>query len=89
MKTFFSLNKNRTILSAYLDLLNVKHTKNNADKLYNEHPYKYSLFGLSEMLSEYKTPNAGIEVLNKESGIKELEVPFIVYIGNYFVLEPV
>lgn len=86
MKTFFSLNKNQTILSGYLDLLNVKHTKKNADKLYNEHPYKYSLFGLSEMLSEYKTPNAGIEVLNKESGIKELEAPFIAYIGNEFVL---
>lgn len=86
MKTNFSLNQNQTILSAYLDLLNVKHTKRYADKLYNEHPYKYSLFGLSKMLSEYKIPNAGIEFLNKENGIKELEVPFIAYAGNEFVL---
>lgn len=67
-------------------MLNVKHTKKYADKLYNEHPYKYSLFGLSKMLSEYKIPNAGIEILNKESGLKELEVPFIAYAGNEFVL---
>ena len=86
MRTFFFLNKSQTILSAYLDLLNVKHTKKYADKLYNEHPYKYSLFGLSKMLSEYKIPNAGIEILNKESGLKELEVPFIAYAGNEFVL---
>ena len=35
MRTFFFLNKSQTILSAYLDLLNVKHTKKYADKLYN------------------------------------------------------
>lgn len=35
MKTIFSLNKNQTILSAYLNLLNVKHAKKYANKLYN------------------------------------------------------
>lgn len=35
MKTIFSLNKNQIILSAYLNLLNVKHTKKYANKLYN------------------------------------------------------
>lgn len=55
MNTHFSLHKNRTLLSAYLSLLKVKHTARYADKLYNEHPYKYSLFGLSKMLSLLKS----------------------------------
>lgn len=82
MKTNLSLNKNQTILSAYLSLLKVKHTARYANKLYNEHPYKYSLFGLSKMLSEYKVPNAGVELLDKEQGISDLEAPFIAYAGN-------
>lgn len=86
MNTHFSLHKNRTLLSAYLSLLKVKHTARYADKLYNEHPYKYSLFGLSKMLLEYKIPNAGVEILNKEQGIKDLEPPFMAYAGNEFVL---
>ena len=86
MNTHFSLHKNRTLLSAYLSLLKVKHTARYADKLYNEHPYKYSLFGLSKMLSGYKIPNAGVEILNKEQGIKDLEPPFMAYAGNEFVL---
>lgn len=86
MKTLFSFNEGHTILASYLSLLKVKHTAKYADKLYNEHPYKYSLFGLSKMLSEYKIPNAGVEILNKEQGIKDLETPFIAYAGNEFVL---
>jgi len=38
------------------------------------------------MLSEYKVPNAGVELLDKEQGISDLEAPFIAYAGNEFVL---
>lgn len=84
--SFFYINRNQTILSAFLSLLNVKHTKAYADKLYNEHPYKYSLFGLSKMLSEYQIQNVGVNFSNKEIGLNELEVPFIAHAGNEFVL---
>lgn len=77
---------NKTILSVFLRLLHVKHTQSYADKLYNEHPYKYSLFGLSKMLSDYNIENVGINIANKEKGIKELEVPFIAHTGDDFVV---
>lgn len=81
-----SLSRNQTILSAFLNLLDVKYTKSYANKLYNEHPYKYSLFGLSKMLSEYKIQNIGIKISNKDTGIKDIETPFIAHAGNEFVL---
>ena len=79
-------NTNRTILSAFLDLLHVNHTQSFANKLYNEHPYKYSLYGLSKMLSDYNIENAGVSINNKKDGICELEVPFIAHTGDDFVL---
>lgn len=45
--------KSSTVFSAFVEMLGVKYTQSYADKLYHEHPYKYSFFGLSKMLSEY------------------------------------
>ena len=39
---------NKTLLSKLLLLLKVKHTKY-SDKLYFEHPYKYTFYGLERM----------------------------------------
>lgn len=86
MRKRFSLSNDQTILSAFFSLLNVKHTQSYANKLYNEHPYKYSLFGLSKMLSEYKIKNVGVDMSNKNEGINELEAPFIAHAGNEFIL---
>lgn len=76
----------RTILSAFLRLLHVSHTRRYADGLYNEHPYKYSLYGLSKMLSDYNIENAGISINNKREGISKLEVPFVAHTGDDFVI---
>lgn len=81
-----SPNSNRTIFSAFIGMLNVKYSQSYADKLYNEHPYKYSLFGLSKMLLEYNIENVGISITNKEKDIKELDVPFIAHTGDDFVI---
>lgn len=77
--------KKQNILSTYLGLLKVKHTQSYANTLYHEHPYKYSLWGLSKMLSEYDVENIGVIISNKKEGIKALEVPFIAHLGNEFV----
>jgi hypothetical protein len=45
--------KNNLFISL-LNLLNVRYTKSYVDKLYKEHPYKYSLYGLSQMLHTYR-----------------------------------
>lgn len=81
---FHSLKK-QNVLTAFIGLLNVKYTHSYADKLYYEHPYKYSLFGLSKMLSEYQIENAGLRISNKEEGLNTLETPFIAHTGDEFV----
>jgi hypothetical protein len=45
-------NKDQNILDAFLELLKVKHIKTFTGTLFNEHPHKYNLFGLSKMLSQ-------------------------------------
>jgi hypothetical protein len=46
-------NKGQNILDTFLELLKVKHTKDFTGKLFNEHPHKYNLFGLSKMFSDF------------------------------------
>lgn len=62
----------------------MKHTSAYAEKLYEEHPHKYNLYGLSKMLEEYGVANAGVRINGKN--IFSLEVPFIAHIGNDFVV---
>jgi thiol-disulfide isomerase/thioredoxin len=78
--------KNNNIFTTFLSYLEVKHTDEYANKLYNEHPHKYNLFGLSKMLSDYNIENSGIRILDKAATIHELEVPFIAHIGSDFVV---
>lgn len=69
----------------FLDLLGVKYTKIYSSKLYNEHPHKYNMFGLSKMLTQYGINNLGIQIINKENSIHTIPPPFIAHIGNDFV----
>lgn len=78
--------KNNNVFTTFLNYLDVKYTDEYANKLYNEHPHKYNLFGLSKMLSDYSIGNAGIKIPDKEKGITELEAPFIAHIGSDFVV---
>ena len=55
-------------------MLKIRHTKTFSNSFFGEHPYKYSLFSLSKMLSDYKVKNAGIR-LNKDE-LEALGVPF-------------
>lgn len=79
------LKQHTNTLVSILTLLGVKHTNKYAETYYNEHPYKYSLFGLSKILNHYKVYNKGIKVEKKED-IYLLETPFIAHIGNDFVV---
>lgn len=73
-----------TVFTCFLKELGVKFTNSFSDKLFSEHPYKYTLFGLSKMLTYYGVRNVGIKVTNREE-IHSLETPFIAHIGNDFV----
>lgn len=47
----------KNILTSTLSRLKVKYTDSYANKLFNEHPHKYNLYGISSMLSTYKVSN--------------------------------
>lgn len=76
----------KNILTASLSRLGVKYTDYYANKLFNEHPHKYNLYGISSMLSEYNILTTGIKVSDKRSNLDKLEVPFIAHIGHDFIV---
>ena len=71
---------------AFLDLLNVKHTKSFSGQYFNEHPHKNNLYGLSEMLFDYKIRNAATRIEDKENDLFNLKCPFVAYMGSDFVV---
>lgn len=80
----FLTDKNTNSLATILSLLKVRYTAGYTDRYFNEHPFKYSLYGLSTMLTHYGIQNIGIKVTNKKD-IHYLETPFIAHVGNSFV----
>jgi hypothetical protein len=76
----------QSIFVSFLDRLKVKHSKTFSDRYFNEHPHKYNLFGLSKMLSDYGIENAGTKIVDKETDIFNIELPFIAHFGNEFVV---
>jgi uncharacterized membrane protein len=71
---------------AFLDLLEVKHTKLFSEQYFNEHPHKYNLYGLSKMLTDYGIENVATRIADKENDITEIEMPFIAHFGGDFVV---
>lgn len=74
------------IFVSLLNALGIKHTNSFSNKYYNEHPYKYSLFGISKMLSDYGISNAGTKVEDKLVDISNIETPFVAHVGGDFCL---
>ena len=79
------MSSTKNILTHFLERLNVKHTLYYTDKLFNEHPNKYDLFGLSDMLTSYGIENAGFKVESKDD-IYSVITPFIAHVGGDFVV---
>ena len=73
------------IFTSFIDLLNVKYTATYSIKFFNEHPHKYNLFGLSDMLSSYGVESMGIKFKDKTE-ILSVDVPFIAHTGSDFVI---
>ena len=71
---------NNTLLSKLLLLLKVKHTKY-SDKLYFEHPYKYTFYGLERMLSLYNIETNALMLKNKDE-FEKLDTPFLAEVNN-------
>ena len=76
----------KNVLVNYLRLLGVRHTVDYASRFYREHPYRDSLFGLSQMLSNYHVQTLALRLEKKISELLELDAPFIAFANNEFVL---
>lgn len=74
----------QTLLSVILKELKVKFNRRFTNTYFMEHSHKYTMYGLSRMLTEYNISNTGIRVHGKD--LNKLEPPFIAHAGNDFVL---
>lgn len=74
-----------TIFERFLVYMEVKHTHKYANTLYNEHPYKYTMYGLNQMLSQYAINSEALKLDNKDELLK-LQVPFIAEFANDLVI---
>ena len=78
--------KSTNIFTTFLTQLGVKHTNEYSNKVFNEHPHKYNLLGLSTLLSDYNIENEAYTISDKEQNINKLPVPFIAHFAGGFVV---
>lgn len=79
--------KYKNPFTCFLDKLNIKHTLFYSEKLFNEHPNKNNLLGLSQMLSEYNIVNGGIRVDDKKTfDLASIKPPFVAQMGTGFAV---
>lgn len=72
------------IIDTMLNILNVDHTKSYTEKVYNEHPHKYDMYGLYDLLHSYGVNALGIKISNKDHS--NLSFPCILHVNNRFVV---
>jgi len=61
--------KGKNVLESYLTLLDVRYTKSFTDQYFNEHPHKFSLYGISKMLFDYGIDNGATQIPDKEQNM--------------------
>lgn len=74
----------KNILEYFLDEIEVPYTKSFADKLYNEHPHKYNMYGLKKMLDVYGVKTLGVRIDSKD--LLSLNYPCILHTYGDFVI---
>ena len=84
VKRRFEINMKSNIFTVFLDNAKLKYT-GFSYKYYEEHPYKYSMLGLSMMLNDYGIANKGVRTQTKDEAVKELVPPYIAHINHDFV----
>ena len=78
--------KDYNVFTSCLEILKVKHTTDFSNQYFNKHLHKHSLFGISQMLSDYGVKNAGMKIEDKEQDIFNIECPFIAQVDGGFVV---
>lgn len=75
----------KNIIAQYLKLLDVKFTDTFLQRISELHPFRDTLFGISDILSEYRVKSSGVRVKEKQD-IKEITPPFIADMNNGYLL---
>lgn len=78
------MNRNTNVFVTLLNILGVKHTHFYSCKYYNEHPFKYNMYGLSKMLSSYGIDSLGI-MTDSTTLLKE-KLPYVAYMNKEFLV---
>lgn len=73
------------ILTKTLSVLHVPYTSSYANRIYEEHPNRGNLYGLSQLFLQYAISCQGVRLSNK-SEIKHLPMPCIMHFSQDFVL---
>lgn len=74
----------KTILEYFLDALEINYTKHFTKVLYQEHPHKYNMYGLKQMLDVYCVKALG--VCSDTKDLYSLNYPCILHIYGDFVI---
>jgi hypothetical protein len=86
MKKIFKVDYYGDLFVAFLEELNVKHTKTFTRRYVDEHPYRESLYGWSMMLSDYRIESQSLRIQNKTEALSELKAPFVAYCDHEIVV---
>ena len=73
----------KNIIDIFLDELGIRHTYSHVHDLYEKHPYKNNLYGLSLMLTEYSVKTQGVKISSKD--LDALSYPCILHIDGDFI----
>lgn len=66
--------------------LNIPHTSNYTNRQFDEHPYKYTLWGVHRLLEEYGMESEGIRFFDKKVALLNLSTPFVAQVSDDLVL---
>lgn len=72
------------ILEQFLDEIEVPYTRMFAEKLYNEHPHRYNMYGLKKMLDVYGVNTIGVRIESKD--LSMLNFPCILHTHGDFAI---
>lgn len=75
----------QSIFLRFVKALGIVHTSDYTEGIFQEHPYKYSLYGLSKLLTKYHVSNEAMRLEDKNS-IEHIDVPFIAEVSNDLVI---
>lgn len=75
----------QNIFTSILRELKIPFTDSFASQAYEEHPYKYTFYGLKSLCEKFGIETKGLLIYNKEN-IQDLPVPFVAKYNNDYVL---